>query len=232
MKKILCVDDELAILDMLASYLRAKKYIVLKAINARTALKLVKAEKPDLMLLDWMLPDINGPDLVRKIRKSKNRNMPIIMLTAKGEVEDKISALNIGADDYLVKPFSLQELNARIKALLRRTDKAKPVIYKYANLKLNPESRKAKVSSVKLKLNRIEFNLLEHFLKHPEKIYSRAQLLDTIWENEPDISERTVDVHISRLRKKLKPHALGELIKSVRGIGYILSADENIQDYD
>jgi len=222
MKKILCVDDELTILDMLEVFLCAENFVVLKAINGKTALKLCNDEKPDLILLDWMLSDMSGPDLIRKLHRGTSRTIPVIMLTAKGEEEDKISALDAGADDYLVKPFSLLELKARIKSVLRRTHSQTPKIYKYANMLLNSESRTLTINGHEVSINRVEFAILEHFLQNKNKVYTRSQLLDVVWEGESDISDRTVDVHISRLRKKLKPHGV-DPIKSVRGIGYVLT---------
>ncbi len=184
---------------------------------------------PDLMLVDWMLPDLSGPELIRRFRSDPlTRDIPIIMLTAKSEEDDMIHGLDAGADDYLIKPVSLKALSARIKALLRRTDGFdEQRVINAGRLQLNQDAHQLRIDGAPVHLGTTEYRLLEFFMQHPEKVYSRAQLLDFVWGQNTYIEERTVDVHVLRLRKTLKTHAADHVIQTIRGAGYLFSARIN-----
>lgn len=215
MHKILVVDDELAIVKMLSSYF-TDKYQIFRAINGKTALKTIKQENIDIILLDWMLPDISGINVLSKIRIGGN-NTPVIMLTAKGTEEDKLKAFECGADDYMVKPFSLAELSARMKSLLKRAGK-KDVISIH-NLSLDIKNKNFFIDDILIKLSSKEFALLQIFMTSPNKIFSRIDLIALIWKNK-EISSRTVDVAINRVRAILKNHNANNLLNTIHGMGY------------
>jgi two-component system phosphate regulon response regulator PhoB len=224
---ILVVEDEPAIQDLIQINLEMGGYRVLTADSAEDALKGIHNELPDLVLLDWMLPGANGLELARKLRgDSRTRNLPIILLTAKGEEEDKLKGLGSGADDYITKPFSLKELDARIKAVLRRRapELAQDVI-EYHGLRLDPSSHKVTGHDTTLAMGPTEFRLLHFFMTHLERVYSRTQLLDFVWGDHVFIEERTVDVHIRRLRSALAPSRHDDFIHTVRGSGYRFAKD-------
>lgn len=229
MEKILFVDDEMAIREMLRFSLTRHGYQVLEAANAYQAKLEIKKNSPDLILLDVMLPDQSGIDLARELRnKPASKTIPIIMLTAKDSEKDKINGLNIGADDYITKPFSPSELIARINSLLRRvTIDAQDQLnreYKFMDLILKPEWREVLYFEKVLVLSPAEFKLLAFLFRKPERIFSREQLLDAVWGHETFIEERTVDVHIRRLRQSLKAIDYDKYIQTVRGLGYRLSS--------
>ncbi len=223
--KILVVEDEAAIREMVALALQAAEFQVLEAANGDEALIHITERSPDLIVLDWMLPGQSGIDLARRLRRDEaTLDIPIIILTARVEEVDKIQGLEAGADDYVTKPFSPRELIARIKALLRRsrpmTD-ASPV--QLGNLVLDPASHRVTVGNHIIAMGPTEFRLLHYFMTHPERVYSRNQLLDLVWGRNRFVGERTVDVHVLRLRKALINHGYDRHIQTVRGAGYRFS---------
>jgi two-component system, OmpR family, phosphate regulon response regulator PhoB len=219
---ILVVEDEPAISDLIQINLEMGGYRVLTHPSAEEAWKHVQVELPDLALLDWMLPGITGVELARRFRAdSRTKSLPIIMLTARGEEEDKLKGLETGADDYMTKPFSVRELEARIKAVLRRrAPELTQDVIEYHGLKLDPTSHKVTGHGKVLHMGPTEFRLLHFFLTHLERVYSRTQLLDFVWGDHVFIEERTVDVHIRRLRSALAPSQHDDLIHTIRGSGY------------
>ena len=223
---ILIVDDEHAIREMIDFALTRAGYHVVGAEDASSALSAIAQSRPDLILLDWMLPDISGVDLARRLKKEElYREIPIIMLTARVEEQDKVRGLEVGADDYVTKPFSTRELAARIKAVLRRTSAAeKDELLSVGQLVINPGSHRVHVSGNELHLGPTEYRLLYFLMSHPDRVYSRAQLLDRVWGQNTFIEDRTVDVHVRRLRKVLSESGSDHLIQTVRGAGYRFSA--------
>ncbi|MDE2429995.1 MAG: phosphate regulon transcriptional regulator PhoB [Burkholderiales bacterium] len=220
---ILIVEDEPAIVELVSFTLRAAGWNTFAVNNTLEAWEFIQRRTPQLILLDWMLPDQSGLRLLSKIRSDRQFNeIPVIMLTAKSMEEDKIAGLDHGADDYVTKPFSPRELTARIKALLRRKSpehaqtalSAGPVV-------LDPVSCTVKIDEQKVDIGHAEYKLLKFFMAHPERVFSRSQLLDKVWGDHVVIEERTVDVHVLRLRKVLK--SAESLIKTVRSVGYMLS---------
>lgn len=222
---ILVVEDEAAIREMLNFSLGRAGFDVHEAADARQAQDMINEQVPDLVLLDWMLPGTSGVDLAQKLRhNSRTRELPIILLTARGEEENKIKGLEAGADDYVTKPFSTQELIARIRAVLRRvvTNGSDEVI-KIGQLSLDTVSHRVTVDEKPLELGPTEFRLLHFFMSHAERVFSRSQLLDQVWGNNVYIEERTVDVHIRRLRRALETFGCDKYIQTVRGAGYRFS---------
>lgn len=223
---ILVVEDDTPVLNMLRDLLEAESNIhVLTALNITQAQALVGQSCPDLILLDWMLPDMSGAEWVRRLRQDDLYvRVPIIMLTAKGEEEDKVRALDMGADDYITKPFSSKELIARIKAVLRRrinaTGSGRLVL---AGIELLLDEHRVLVEGRDVSLSPMEYRLLEFFMSHPEKVYTRSQLLDNVWGRSVFIEERTVDVHIRRLRKTLADFGRENAVQTIRGFGYRFS---------
>jgi two-component system phosphate regulon response regulator PhoB len=225
MPTVLVVEDESAIGELIAINLRHAGFDVTLAENAEQATVAVDAVLPDLVLLDWMLPGQTGVALARRWRAdARTRELPIIMLTARADETDKVAGLDAGADDYLTKPFSTQELLARIRAVLRRrVPEALDTAVEVGGLKLDPSTRRVSRNGVDLKLGPTEFRLLHFFMTHPERVHSRAQLLDRVWGDHVFIEERTVDVHVKRLREALLPARCASMIETVRGAGYRLS---------
>jgi two-component system phosphate regulon response regulator PhoB len=222
---ILVVEDEAAIRDMLQLVLEQAGFKVRLAENVPAAHQKLSACLPDLILLDWMLPGMSGVEWAKKLRRdAAYSDIPILLLTARSEEEDKVLGLE-AADDYITKPFSPRELIARINAVLRRFGKGeKPALIQIGGILLNPEEHKVEIDHRPLSLSPTEYRLLEFFLTHPDKVYSRAQLLDRVWGRDTYIEERTVDVHIRRLRKILAEHGRDCMIETVRGFGYRFSA--------
>ena len=222
---ILIVEDEVAILELIALNLHQSGFNPLRAVSAEIADNLVKNTLPDLVVLDWMLPGIDGVSFAKRLRtNSDTRKIPIIMLTAKSEEENKILSLNSGIDDYLTKPFSPKELIARIKALLRRsapelTDE--PI--KILDLNLDPLQHQLTIKEKLIKIGPTEFKILHLFLKNVNKVFSRNQIMDKIWGNKSEIDDRTVDVHIKRLRACLAPNGYDKIVITIRGEGYSVS---------
>jgi two-component system phosphate regulon response regulator PhoB len=223
---ILLVEDEPAIQELIAVNLQHAGHHVIRARDAESALGIVNSALPDLLLIDWMLPGMSGVSLARQLRQEeRTRQIPIIMLTARSEEADKIAGLEAGADDYLTKPFSPRELLARIKAVLRRrapqmTDDPVEV----RGLRLEPGTRRVFGDARALALGPTEFRLLHFLMTHAERVHSRAQLLDQVWGDHVFVEERTVDVHIRRLRQALEPSGHDSLVETVRGSGYRFSA--------
>jgi two-component system phosphate regulon response regulator PhoB len=219
---ILVVEDEPAIRDLLAVNLRHGGYTPLQANDARSARQQIDEELPDLVLLDWMLPDQSGTDFARRLRsEDRTRGLPIIMLTARSEEGDRLTGFDAGVDDYICKPFSPRELLARIKALLRRAaPDASDEPVEVDGLRLEPETFRASGGGQPLKLGPTEFRLLHYLMRNPDRVLSRIKVLDGVWGDHVFIEERTVDVHIRRLRIALQPTGHDRLIETVRGGGY------------
>jgi len=224
-KTILIVDDEASIRDMLRVALEMADYQCLEAEDAQRAHALIVDRKPDLILLDWMMPGTSGIELARRLKRDEvTAEIPIIMLTAKGEEDNKIQGLEVGADDYITKPFSPRELVARLKAVLRRTEvMSGSVPISVAGLTLDPLSHRVSINEQALQMGPTEYRLLEFFLTHQERVYSRSQLLDYVWGGNVYVEERTVDVHIRRLRKALQLNEHDRFVQTVRGAGYRFS---------
>ncbi|MDD2815413.1 MAG: phosphate regulon transcriptional regulator PhoB [Thiotrichaceae bacterium] len=222
---ILLVEDEAAIREMLKLSLSKSGFIIEEAESVRQAQTLIFNRLPELILLDWMLPQTSGIEFARQLRKEpQTQQIPIIMLTARGEEGDKIRGLEVGADDYITKPFSPRELLARIKAVLRRTSTTAENEQIIVNeLILDPAEHRVTVLDEEVQIGPTEFRLLHFFMTHPERVYSRNQVLDQVWGGNVYIEERTVDVHIRRLRKALALHGYDHLIQTVRGVGYRFS---------
>ena len=222
---ILIVEDESPILELLALNISQAGYNPLRAISAEHAEKLISEALPDIILLDWMLPGMSGIDFAKKLRSNAlTKAIPIIMLTARSDELDKVKGLEVGADDYITKPFSPRELNARIKAVLRRkAPELTEDLLKINGLELDPVSHRVTGNNKPLEMGPTEFRLLHFFMSNPERVYSRSQLLDKVWGSQIFIDDRTVDVHIRRLRNILAQSQHENLIQTVRGSGYRLS---------
>lgn len=224
-RKILIVDDEAAIRDMLRVALEMADYQCIEASNAQDAHSLIIDEKPDLLLLDWMLPGTSGIELARRLKQNEvTAGIPIIMLSAKGEEDNKVQGLEVGADDYITKPFSPRELVARLKVVLRRTapkSESEPIVI--GSLCLDQVSHRVSINDQPVSMGPTEYRLLEFFITHQERVYTRSQLLDHVWGSNVYVEERTVDVHIRRLRKVLAIDSLDYLVQTVRGTGYRFS---------
>ena len=223
---ILVVEDEIAIRDMLQQALEKLGHAVHAAANSSEARQLLSQQSMHLIIVDWMLPGGSGLELIRSLRKDDNyRNLPIIMLTARTQEQDITAGLDAGADDYVTKPFSPKELNSRIKALLRRShDFLTDTPVTIGPLELNTASHRLYIEGQEVSLGHTEFKLLSFLMTNPNRVFSRAQLLDHVWGTGTFIEERTVDVHILRLRKNLKPFAAESLLETVRGAGYRMAA--------
>ena len=225
-KKILLVEDELAIREMIKFAFYKSDFILLEAEDAEMAQVMIMREHPDLILLDWMLPGISGLELAHRLKKDDaSKEIPIIMLTARGEENDRIRGLDAGADDYVTKPFSPRELMARIKAVLRRTTPEQDGILELGGICMDSVKHRLSVSGKQFDLGPTEYKLLHFFMTHPERVYNRNQLLDRVWGGDVYIEERTVDVHIRRLRKALTEFKVEHLIQTVRGAGYRFSTE-------
>ena len=222
---ILVVEDEDAIRGMLVMVLEQAGFAPVAAADAEEAQKALDETFPDLILLDWMLPGISGVEWARRLKKEPTfRDLPIILLTARGEEEDKVKGLEIGADDYMTKPFSPKELVARIRAVLRRSGKLQGMAQiSLGDLILDTEQHRLSIGVQQLEVSPTEFRLMQFFMTHPDKVYSRTQLLDQVWGRSVYIEERTIDVHIRRLRKILEEYGREDLVQTVRGFGYRFS---------
>ncbi|HEC18303.1 MAG TPA: phosphate regulon transcriptional regulatory protein PhoB [Gammaproteobacteria bacterium] len=221
---ILVVEDEVAIRDMIGMSLERAGFQWLPAGSTEEARRQLVDKAPDLMLLDWMLPGTSGLDFAKQLRRDDStRDLPVIMLTARDAEEDMIRGLEGGVDDYLTKPFSTRELIARIKTVLRRAGGADETPITLGPLTLEPSSHRVRAGQQKIELGPTEYRLLQFFMRHPERVYAREQLLDRVWGRNVYIDDRTVDVHIRRLRKALEPHQAAGLIQTVRGAGYRFS---------
>ncbi|MEJ7746530.1 MAG: phosphate regulon transcriptional regulator PhoB [Luteimonas sp.] len=229
-KRILIVDDEPAIRDMVAFALRKGEFDPVHAGDAREAQTAIADRVPDLILLDWMLPGTSGLELARRWRKDAlTRDIPIIMLTARGEENDRVGGLEAGVDDYVVKPFSARELLARIRAVMRRSrEDDEDGSVTVGSLRIDGAAHRVFANNTDtpapVPIGPTEYRLLHFFMTHPERVYTRSQLLDHVWGGSVYVEERTVDVHIRRLRKTLEPHQLDNMVQTVRGAGYRFSA--------
>ena len=224
--KILIVEDEKDIRDLIIYALQAKGYETISADDGEKALKMLKENKPDLVILDWMLPSVSGLEICRNIRRDENiKNIPIIMLTAKITEDDKILGLDSGADDYITKPFSTAELSSRVKAVLRRIERNNSNKLKYADIEMDLIAHKIIRNGRNIKLGPKEYKLLKNFLEQPHRVFSRDQLLDRIWGENIYVEPRTVDVHIRRLRKAITADNEINIIRTIRDAGYSLEAD-------
>jgi two-component system phosphate regulon response regulator PhoB len=225
-KKILLVEDEAAIREMTTMALERAGFGVVAAEDASSAERLLSDGLPDLILLDWMLPGGSGIELARRLRRDEyTREVPIIMLTARSEEEDRIRGFDSGADDYVTKPFSPRELIARIKAVIRRASPEQGEgVLETKGLVLDSHSHRVSANGNVLEMGPTEFRLLQFFMAHPERVYSRTQLLDMVWSRGSFVEERTVDVHIRRLRKVLENDGFDSFIQTVRGAGYRFSS--------
>ena len=222
---ILVVEDEDAIRGMLMMVLEQASFLPVAAADSEEAQKALNDNLPDLILLDWMLPGISGVEWARRLKKEPiYRDIPIILLTARGEEEDKVRGLEIGADDYITKPFSPKELVARIRAVLRRSGKIQgQAQISLGDLMLDTDQHRLSIGDKQLEVSPTEFRLMHFFMTHPDKVYSRTQLLDQVWGRSVYIEERTIDVHIRRLRKILEEYGREDLVQTVRGFGYRFS---------
>jgi len=223
---ILVVEDEPAIQELIAYNLRQAGHTVLCADSAEQAMAMVNDALPDLLLLDWMLPGMSGIEFARKLRReARTKTIPIIMLTARAEEDDKVAGLGIGSDDYITKPFSPRELIARIQAVLRRrAPEMADEMVEIGGLRLDPATHRVSARDHEVALGPTEFRLLHFLMIHPERVHSRSQLLDRVWGDHVFVEDRTVDVHIRRLRKALEAVDKDGLVQTVRGSGYRLSA--------
>ena len=225
--RVLVVEDEAAIRDMLVFSLGRAGYKVSPVGSGQEARASIADHYPDVVLMDWMLPDVTGLELTRQLKRNpETREIPVIMLTARVEEDDRVAGLEGGADDYITKPFSSRELLARIKAVLRRGPLVEDEVLTVGGLKLDAASHRISVGESEIVLGPTEYRLLYFFMRHRDRVYSRAQLLDRIWGGTVYIEERTVDVHIRRLRKALTRHGYDKLVQTVRGVGYRFSSRE------
>mgnify|MGYP002129869328 CR=1 FL=1 len=227
-RSILIVDDEAPIREMIAVALEMAGYDCLEAENSQQAHAIIVDRKPDLILLDWMLPGMSGVEFAKRLRsEERTRSIPLIMLTARGEEQDKVAGLEAGADDYVTKPFSPRELVARIKAVLRRrAPETTEDAVEIGGLRLDPATHRLAANGNPVNLGPTEFRLLHFLMTHPERVHSRAQLLDQVWGDHVFVEERTVDVHIRRLRRALEPSGFDRFVQTVRGAGYRFSHKE------
>lgn len=225
MAKILIVEDEPAVREMICFILKQSEHGTLEAENADEARRWLTEQHVDLILMDWMLPGTSGIDLIRELKQNAlTRDIPVIMLTARNEEDEKVRGLECGAEDYIAKPFSPRELTARIKVILRRVaPHATQEVVEAGGLRLDPSSYRITVDDSEIELGPTEFRLLHFFMTHRNKVYTRSRLLDRVWGTNVYIEERTVDVHIRRLRKALEPYGVERLVQTVRGIGYRFS---------
>ena len=222
--KIFIIEDEPSIIQLVQHNLEKNGFIISSSVYGNDGLEELKKFQPDLLLLDWMLPDLSGIEICKNMRKDNSfKNLPVIMLTAKGEEEDKIKGLDSGVDDYLTKPFSFNELMARIKAVLRRSNpNTVSDNLKFDDLMLDRIEKRVFRDGQEIKLGPTEFRLLDFFLTNPKRVYSRDQILESVWPNNVNVESRTIDVHIRRLRQSVNLKNKRELIRTVRSSGYSL----------
>src|SRR6056300_947883 len=223
---IFIAEDEESIVSLLKYNLEKEGYKVSTSDNGEDALKQIKDKNPDLILLDWMMPNLSGIEISKQLKKDKKFNdIPIIMLTAKGEEEDKLKAFDVGTDDYVTKPFSQKELNARIKSILRRSKpQSSSDIVEFIDLKIDRITKRVYRNKKEINLGPTEFKLLDFFIKNPKRVYSREQLLNNVWGENIYVEARTVDVHIRRLRQAINLDGTKPLIRTVRSAGYSLES--------
>ncbi len=221
---VLVVEDEREIREMVAFALERAGFRVIEAGSAEEAIERLEGLLPDAVVIDWMLPGSTGVELVRRIRRDEHTaQLPLIMLTARGEETDRLRSFEVGVDDYVTKPFSPRELIARIKALLRRSGAPEDGVLRIGDVQLDTQSHRLSISGTSVHIGPTEFRLLEFLMRNTERAFDRSQLLDRVWGRSAYVEERTVDVHILRLRKILAPHAKAQLVQTVRGVGYRFS---------
>jgi len=226
-KKILVVEDETAIREMIVFHLERAGFLPLEAEDCRQARQVIADERPSLVLVDWMLPDMSGLELTRLLKRDKEHDdLAIIMLTARAEERDKVVGLEGGADDYITKPFSPRELIARIKAVMRRSDSLGDQLTSAGGIVLDAAAHRVSIGGELVHLGPIEYRLLQYLMTHADRVYSRGQLLDRVWGANVYVEERTVDVHVRRLRKALEEFGADRHIQTVRGAGYRFSASD------
>jgi two-component system phosphate regulon response regulator PhoB len=225
--RLLLVEDDKVLADLLVWHFEREEYEVRQTADGEEALLLAQEHVPDIVILDWMIEGISGLEVCRRLRRgAATANVPIIMLTARGEESDRVRGLETGADDYMTKPFSPRELIARIAAVMRRVRPALAgEMLRYADLEMDVVAHKVRRDGKGIPLGPTEFRLLRHFLEHPGRVFSRERLLDSVWAHDHDIELRTVDVHVRRLRKALNDGGRADLIRTVRSAGYALDAD-------
>ncbi|MEM1131473.1 MAG: phosphate regulon transcriptional regulator PhoB [Pseudomonadota bacterium] len=224
---ILLVEDDMALAELISWHFEKQGFRISQTPDGEEALLIVAEQQPDIVVLDWMIDNLSGIEVCRRLRRNNDTaNIPIIMMSARGEEEDRVRGLDIGADDYLTKPFSPRELIARVNAVLRRM---RPALaggtLTYANIEMDTVGYKVKRGGKTIPLGPTEFRLLRHFLEHPGWVFSRERLLDAVWGNESDIEIRTIDVHIRRLRKAINANGEADIIRTVRSAGYALDAE-------
>ncbi len=224
-KHILIVEDEAPIRDMLRMTLERSEFRVSEAADVQAARLQIADDRPDLVLLDWMMPGVSGVELARELRADPlTRELPIIMVTARVEEDDRVRGLNVGADDYVTKPFSSSELVARVRAVLRRSlPGGEDEVLSFNTLRIDAASQRVTADEQEIRLGPTEYRLLYFFMSHPERVYTREQVLDRVWGQGVYVEERTVDVHIRRLRKALAPYHYDRYVQTVRGTGYRFS---------
>ena len=221
---VLIVEDEREIREMIAFALERAGFRVMEASSAEAAIEQLEGLLPDVVVVDWMLPGSTGIELVRRIRRDAHTaQLPLLMLTARGEETDKLRSFEVGVDDYVTKPFSPRELIARIKALLRRTGAPEDGILRVGDVQLDTLSHRLSISGTSVHIGPTEFRLLEFLMRNAERAFDRSQLLDRVWGRSVYVEERTVDVHVLRLRKVLAPYSKAQLVQTVRGVGYRFS---------
>ena len=228
--KVLLVEDDAALAELLTWHFEREGFMVEHTVDGEEALLLARESPPDVVLLDWMIEGLSGIEVCRRLRRiADTANVPIIMLTARGEEEDRVRGLETGADDYVTKPFSPRELVARVGAVLRRV---RPALagerLAYADIEMDTVSHKVRRGGISVPLGPTEFRLLKHFLEHPGRVFSRERLLDSVWGRDADIEPRTVDVHIRRLRKAINIGLSADIIRTVRSAGYALDEDATV----
>jgi two-component system, OmpR family, phosphate regulon response regulator PhoB len=227
---VLIVEDEVDLVTLLQYNLEKEGFRTINATDGKEALLLAQEQRPSLMLLDWMLPEISGIEVCRQLRRNvETQSISIIMLTARSDESDKVRGLNSGADDYLAKPFSPSELVARIQAILRRANPGmNDEVLQYGDIVVDLAAHRVRRNGRNIHLGPTEFRLLRHFMQHPGRVFSREQLLDSVWGNDVFVEARTVDVHIRRLRKVLNNENEADLIRTVRSAGYALDAGNDL----
>jgi two-component system phosphate regulon response regulator PhoB len=227
-KKLLLVEDDKALAELLIWHFEREEYEVHRTGDGEEALMLAEEEQPDLIILDWMIEGISGLEVCRRLRRRETTaNVPIIMLTARGEESDRIRGLEVGADDYITKPFSPRELLARVSAVLRRV---RPALageqLSYADIEMDVAAHRVRRGGRSVQLGPTEFRLLKKLLENPGRVFSRERLLDAVWSHDPDIDARTVDVHVRRLRKALNQPGDPDIVRTVRSAGYSLDTED------
>ena len=226
--KILIIEDEAPIREMIAFHLSRAGFETVEAEDCRQARELLADERPDLALIDWMLPDMSGLELTRMLKRdSEHEDLAVIMLTARADEYDKVSGLEGGADDYVTKPFSPKELIARIQAVLRRSKTSGADVIRAGTLELDPAGHRVSANGAGIQLGPTEYRLLKFLMSHADRVYSRTQLLDRVWGANVYVEERTVDVHVRRLRRALSPCVSDDYIQTVRGAGYRFSVKDS-----